>query len=64
MRRFLLEIRESFPLPILMVTHDMDEAAELSSRIIVYEQGRISQTGHPEAIRKKPASLTVARLVA
>jgi molybdate transport system ATP-binding protein len=64
MRRFLLEIRESFPLPILMVTHDMDEAAELSSRIIVYEQGRISQTGHPEAIRNKPASLTVARLVA
>jgi ABC-type Fe3+/spermidine/putrescine transport system ATPase subunit len=36
------------------VTHDLREAAALADRIAVIERGRIVQTGHLEALRKRP----------
>lgn len=64
MMRFLKEVRCQFRMPVILVTHDFDEAAALSDRIIVYERGRVAQAGSAEQIKSSPINRYVARLVA
>ena len=47
----------------LLVTHDPMEAIALAERLIVLEEGRISQTGSPSEISEQPRSRYVADLV-
>lgn len=47
----------------LLVTHDREEAMELSSRIVVMNQGRVVQIGTPQEIYDRPASPFVASFV-
>ena len=47
----------------LLVTHDPVEAIALAERLIVLEDGRISQTGTPKEISERPRSRYVADLV-
>ena len=62
MRRFLRDVRDNFNIPVLLVTHDFDEAVDISDKIIVYEHGRIAQIGSPESVKTSPANLYVAGL--
>jgi len=48
---------------ILMVTHDVDEAIRLASRIVVMEGGRVVQNAPPRDILSAPANPFVARLI-
>lgn len=48
---------------ILFVTHDLGEGYKLSSRIAVFESGRIVQHDHKEKVITCPSNHTVARLV-
>ncbi len=57
----LRKVRAAFTTPIVMVTHDLDEAFALGDRMFIYHQGRILQQGTPTEIFDKPGSLTVAR---
>ncbi|OFV97311.1 MAG: hypothetical protein A3H28_03005 [Acidobacteria bacterium RIFCSPLOWO2_02_FULL_61_28] len=56
-------IRQSYRIPILLVTHDVKEGFELAAQMAVYEAGRIVQTGAPEEIFLHPRSASVARLL-
>ena len=47
----------------LIVTHDAEEALELADTVALMSEGRIIQTGAPDALYLKPASLTAARLL-
>jgi len=47
----------------LIVTHDAEEALELADSIALMNEGRIIQTGAPDTLYMKPASLTAARLL-
>jgi iron(III) transport system ATP-binding protein len=47
----------------LIVTHDAEEALELADSIALMNEGRIIQTGSPDTLYMKPASLTAARLL-
>ncbi|MGH9038117.1 MAG: ABC transporter ATP-binding protein [Acidimicrobiia bacterium] len=47
----------------LLVTHDPLEAMALAERLVVLEDGRISQTGTPTEISQRPRSRYVADLV-
>jgi iron(III) transport system ATP-binding protein len=47
----------------LYVTHDLREAAALSDRIAVLEEGRIVQQGGVESLRERPATEFVRALV-
>ncbi|KAA5801109.1 ABC transporter ATP-binding protein [Alkalicaulis satelles] len=47
----------------LLVTHDAEEALALADTIALMSQGRIIQTGAPDAVYLRPASLTAARLL-
>jgi molybdate transport system ATP-binding protein len=64
MRRFLREVRDNFSIPILLVTHDFEEAAAVSDSIIVYEKGKIAQIDSPGKIKSSPANTYVSQLVA
>jgi molybdate transport system ATP-binding protein len=58
----LRELRESFRVPILMVTHDLEAAFAVGDEMLVYESGRIPQRGKPGSVVRQPVSEDVARL--
>lgn len=64
MGQFLREVRDNFSIPVIMVTHDFEEASRISDKIIVYEHGRIAQIGLPESVKNNPANLYVSGLIA
>jgi molybdate transport system permease protein len=48
--------------PALLVTHNIEEAYRLSSRMLVLSRGRIAATGLKEEILRHPPTVEVARL--
>jgi molybdate transport system ATP-binding protein len=61
--RELADLRQELLMPIVLVTHDLDEAAQLADRMCVLDRGRVLQRGTPADICERPASAEVARLV-
>ena len=63
MRNFLKEIRREFPIPVVLVTHDFAEAADLADRLIILADGRVAQTGTTSEVLSSPSSPEVELLV-
>jgi molybdate transport system ATP-binding protein len=63
MRNFLQEIRREFPIPIVLVTHDLAEATVLADKLIIYVNGRVLQTGTPFEVLNSPICPEVECLV-
>ncbi|MBZ9936545.1 ABC transporter ATP-binding protein [Mesorhizobium sp. BR1-1-16] len=59
----MLRIHKASGTTIVLVTHDIDEAIRLGSRIVILDHGRIVQSGSPREILAKPASDFVADFV-
>jgi molybdate transport system ATP-binding protein len=59
----LREARSAFGIPVVMVTHDIEEALELGMSMHVLVGGRIAQSGSPREILDTPATAAVARLM-
>jgi molybdate transport system ATP-binding protein len=59
----IAELRRVLNMPVVLVTHDLDEADMLADRMAVLHRGRILQTGTPEDITTRPVSAEVAGLV-
>ncbi len=59
----LNEVRGEFGVPVVLVTHDLDEALELGESMHVLVAGRIAQSGAPREVFDAPASAAVARLM-
>lgn len=62
MHDLLAEVRTAVSPTIVLVTHDLDEAA-LADRIAVLIDGRLHQVGPPADLYRSPATLATARLV-
>lgn len=69
-RRLRAELRETTARALreseaatLLVTHDAEEALALADTIALMSEGRIIQTGAPDALYLRPDSLTAARLL-
>jgi molybdate transport system ATP-binding protein len=43
LRQELLKIQANFRIPVIVITHDPEDAAVLSQTVVVYEAGRVSQ---------------------
>ena len=59
----LRQIRSEFDVPILLVTHDLEECFQLGDRMIVLREGRVVQSGPPREVLDQPATTEVARLL-
>ncbi len=59
----LARIQRDVGITFIFVTHDQGEALTLSSRIAVFNEGRIEQVGTPREIYEHPATEFVARFV-
>jgi molybdate transport system ATP-binding protein len=62
LRRALREHLATFPGVRLLVTHDPLEAASLAERVVVLEEGRITQEGLFAEVTARPRSSWVARM--
>jgi len=56
-------IQREVGITTLFVTHDQEEALTMSDRVIVMEQGRISEMGSPIEIYQNPSSAFVADFI-
>ncbi len=61
--REIAELRRILGMPVLLVTHDLEEAMLLADRMTVLHRGRTLQSGTPLEVTTRPASAEVARLV-
>jgi ABC-type Fe3+/spermidine/putrescine transport system ATPase subunit/nucleotide-binding universal stress UspA family protein len=60
LRRVLKEIQHRLAVTTILVTHDQEEAFELSDRIGVLERGRLLEVGAGENLYARPRSLFAA----
>jgi len=63
LRRELGQLRRQLALPIVLVTHDLEEAGMLADNMCVLHHGETLQSGPPFALKSRPASPLVARLL-
>ncbi|MBV8552395.1 MAG: ATP-binding cassette domain-containing protein [Acidobacteriaceae bacterium] len=57
----LRKTRDRLQVPILLVTHDLEECFELADSVCVMERGAFLQCGLRDSVFHKPASLEIAR---
>jgi len=62
LQRELTALRRKLAVPILLVTHDLEEAAILADRMVIIHRGRTLQDGRPRDVLRRPVSPLVARL--
>jgi molybdate transport system ATP-binding protein len=63
LKQELATLRGTLRCPIILVTHDLDEALALADQIGVLSRGRTLQVDTPERVMTRPASPIVARLM-
>lgn len=63
LRIWLRELHLEHRLTTLLVTHDQEEAMEVSDRVIVMNRGRIEQDGTPRDVYSRPSTPFVAAFV-
>lgn len=63
LRADLVNIHSVFPITTLVVTHDLEEAFTLGSRIAVLNNGRVEHFGSREDVFYRPRTRNVARFV-
>ena len=59
----LLQLQDKLNKTIVFITHDIDEAIKLGSRISILNGGRLVQTGTSKQLRDNPADDYVARFM-
>ena len=65
-RKLYLELntlRRQLDMPVILVTHDLDEAAMLADNLCVIHQGNTLQQGRPNQVLFKPNNVAIARQV-
>jgi len=63
MQKVVKTIQRSFHIPVILVTHDILEAAFIADKLIVYAHGRVHQIGTPDEVLDQPATPETAALV-
>jgi molybdate transport system ATP-binding protein len=61
--RLLADLQRELTLPMVLVTHDLNEARLLADRMVVMDGGQVLQQGTPMSIHRSPRNARVADLV-
>ncbi len=63
LRAELRELHRTLGITVVLVTHDQDEALDLSDRVAVMRAGRVQQVATPRVLYERPASAFVAGFI-
>ncbi|MGE0798602.1 MAG: ABC transporter ATP-binding protein [Lautropia sp.] len=63
MRHEIRDLQRRLGITTIFVTHDQDEAFEMSDRVALLNKGRIEQIGSPEQLYDAPATRFVAQFI-
>ena len=63
LQRELAQLRSRIRVPIVLVTHDLDEARVLADRMVILSRGETLQDGPTTEVMARPATAQVARLL-
>jgi len=63
LRRWLRRLHDEMHITSVFVTHDQEEALEVSDRVVVMNHGRIEQAGRPDEIYETPATPFVTQFL-
>jgi sulfate transport system ATP-binding protein len=63
LRRWLRRLHDELHITSVFVTHDQEEAMEVSDQVVVMNQGKIEQIGSPAEVYDHPASPFVFKFV-
>lgn len=63
LREWLVTLHHDLNVTTIFVTHDQEEALEVSNRIIIFSGGRLAQVGTPREVYEQPANEFVARFI-
>ena len=56
LRRWLRRLHEEVHVTSVFVTHDQEEALEVSDRVVIMNEGKVEQSGTPEEVYERPAT--------
>ena len=59
----IIRIHEQTGITILFVTHDINEAMRLGTKVLVMDRGCVKQYDSPDAVSKNPADEFVEKLL-
>ncbi|MFO1501152.1 MAG: ABC transporter ATP-binding protein [Verrucomicrobiota bacterium] len=63
LRDWLVRLHHDLNVTTLFVTHDQEEAMEVSNRIVIISRGNLEQIGAPREVYEEPANEFVARFI-
>jgi sulfate transport system ATP-binding protein len=63
LREWLVTLHHDLNVTTVFVTHDQEEAMEVSNRIVIFSRGRLEQVGAPREVYDQPANEFVARFI-
>jgi sulfate/thiosulfate transport system ATP-binding protein len=63
LREWLVKLHHDLNVTTIFVTHDQEEAMEVSNRIVIFSKGNLEQIGTPREVYEQPANEFVARFV-
>src|SRR6266516_2971670 len=63
LREWLVTLHHDLNLTTLFVTHDQEEAMEVSNRIVIFSRGNLEQIGTPREVYEEPTNEFVARFI-
>jgi sulfate transport system ATP-binding protein len=56
LRRWLRRLHDDLHVTSIFVTHDQEEALEVSDKVVLMNKGRVEQIGTPDAVYNQPAT--------
>jgi sulfate/thiosulfate transport system ATP-binding protein len=63
LREWLVHLHRDLNVTTLFVTHDQEEAMEVSDRIVIFSGGKLEQIGSPREVYEQPVNEFVARFI-
>jgi sulfate/thiosulfate transport system ATP-binding protein len=63
LREWLVKLHHDLNVTTIFVTHDQEEALEVSNRIVIFSRGNLEQIGTPREVYDQPANEFVARFI-
>src|SRR5881409_4217616 len=63
LREWLVTLHHELNVTTIFVTHDQEEAMEVSNRIVIFSRGNLEQIGTPREVYEEPTNEFVARFI-